>query len=625
MEQQVKKRTWVKDVAIIFLAVMLVLTFFSNTILNRSLPEAATAIVEPASIDSKVRVSGTVNAKENYDVILDQSRKVASVSVKLGQEVAAGDLLFTLEPGDSEELESAKDALHALELQYQKAVVSADNNDYAREKRNIELAQAEVDRAQAKYDKYALSDEALTALEEDIETAQSDVAALQKQVDEAQTGMSNSSDGSYIGGSTTAQQNRVDAAQNALNNADNARRAAHLAYDADYSLFEAEVKAKIAADYDAAHPEAPFSTLNEAMQARQYKSSLPYYSEKEAAALDKDDAKRIAYEKLTAAEAAYTAAQEALADARAALEDAENSASYDSGSTYQGKSHSYWVKQYNNLKPQLADAQAALEKLKTQKTNSEETLAALDQAEEHLRSLKDALEDAQRGDRLDAIDRQELQHQISEAKLDIEKLSTADTKTEVTARVNGTVQSLAVSAGHTATAGEVLATIEVPDLGYTMTATVTNEQARLLHVGDTAAVSNFYWGSSTTAEITAIRPDPKNPQNGKMLMFDITGDVTAGSTLNFSIGEKNATYDLVVPNSAVRSDTNGSFVLIITAKNSPLGNRYYATRVDVEVLASDDLNSAVKGALEGYDTVITATSNNAPLKNGDQVRLPDVN
>ena len=42
-EQKVKNRGWVKNVAIIFLAVMLVLTFFSNTIMNASLPEAARA------------------------------------------------------------------------------------------------------------------------------------------------------------------------------------------------------------------------------------------------------------------------------------------------------------------------------------------------------------------------------------------------------------------------------------------------------------------------------------------------------------------------------------------------------------------------------------------------------
>ena len=36
-----KRREWVKNAAIIFLSVMLVLTFFSNTFMNYSLPEVA--------------------------------------------------------------------------------------------------------------------------------------------------------------------------------------------------------------------------------------------------------------------------------------------------------------------------------------------------------------------------------------------------------------------------------------------------------------------------------------------------------------------------------------------------------------------------------------------------------
>ena len=44
-ENKVKKRGWVKNAAIIFLSILLVLTFFSQTILNRSLPEVSTASV----------------------------------------------------------------------------------------------------------------------------------------------------------------------------------------------------------------------------------------------------------------------------------------------------------------------------------------------------------------------------------------------------------------------------------------------------------------------------------------------------------------------------------------------------------------------------------------------------
>ena len=188
-----------------------------------------------------------------------------------------------------------------------------------------------------------------------------------------------------------------------------------------------------------------------------------------------------------------------------------------------------------------------------------------------------------------------------------------------------TVNERYLAACRRAEAEKALATIEVKDLGYTMTATVSTDQARLLHVGDTANVSNYYWGSRTTAVLSSMQPDPKDPRASRVLTFDVAGDVNAGDQISFSIGEKNASYDLVVPNSAVRSDTNGSFVLMITAKNSPLGNRYYATRVDVEVIASDDYSTAVKGALSNMDSVITTSSGNAPIKNGDQVRLADMN
>ena len=65
-EQKVKNRGWVKNVAIIFLAVMLVLTFFSNTIMNASLPEAAVQYVQSGAITTQIRGNGTITAKETY-------------------------------------------------------------------------------------------------------------------------------------------------------------------------------------------------------------------------------------------------------------------------------------------------------------------------------------------------------------------------------------------------------------------------------------------------------------------------------------------------------------------------------------------------------------------------------
>ena len=135
MEFKPKNRDWVKNAAIIFLAVLLVLTFFSNTIMNRSLPEVATAGVTDGSIVAKVR--GT--------------REIRSVMVKVGQEVKTGDTLFVLGAGDSQELEAAKETLRDLQYAYQKSAVSMPSFNNTTELRAVETASKALDEADKAY------------------------------------------------------------------------------------------------------------------------------------------------------------------------------------------------------------------------------------------------------------------------------------------------------------------------------------------------------------------------------------------------------------------------------------------------------------------------------------------
>ena len=81
MQEKTKNRDWVKNAAIIFLAVLLVLTFFSNTIMNRSLPEVATQDVTSGSIVARVRGTGKVTANTNAQVKMEKTRVIRSVLV----------------------------------------------------------------------------------------------------------------------------------------------------------------------------------------------------------------------------------------------------------------------------------------------------------------------------------------------------------------------------------------------------------------------------------------------------------------------------------------------------------------------------------------------------------------
>ena len=99
---------------------------------------------------------------------------------------------------------------------------------------------------------------------------------------------------------------------------------------------------------------------------------------------------------------------------------------------------------------------------------------------------------------------------------------------------------------------------------------------------------------------------------------EIVGQQLGHRDLDFRILGQRHTDRIAHTISQQRTDTNGTFVLVLTVKHSPLGNRYIATRVDVNVLAQDDTTAAVSGLSMG-DYVITTSSK--PLEAGMQVNM----
>ena len=118
-----KKREWIKNIAIIFLSILLILTFFSNTIMNYSLPQVATDYVSNGMISNKIRGTGVVEAVDPYHVVVNETRVIKSVAVKVDDNVQKGDVLYYLEDEKSEELIEAKEQLAAAELEYDKLVL----------------------------------------------------------------------------------------------------------------------------------------------------------------------------------------------------------------------------------------------------------------------------------------------------------------------------------------------------------------------------------------------------------------------------------------------------------------------------------------------------------------------
>ena len=157
-EKGSKKRDIIKNVAIIFLAVMLLLTFFSNTIMNYSLPQVSTQSIESGTIKTQVRGKGTIELVDPYNVIMDETRTIASVRVKEGDEVQEGDVLYVLEGIESEELATAKKDLKTAETNYLTGLLdgsitmTTNSEDAAAIQKNLAALQSVIDARQADID-----------------------------------------------------------------------------------------------------------------------------------------------------------------------------------------------------------------------------------------------------------------------------------------------------------------------------------------------------------------------------------------------------------------------------------------------------------------------------------------
>ena len=687
-ETKIKRKDWIKNAAIVFLSIMLVLTFFSNTIMNYSLPEVATAMIEPGSITAKIRGTGTLTSDDPYKVSIQESRVIASVAVKAGDVVEKDQVLFYLEDKESAELEAAQKELDELILSYTTAILNGEISNQSFQniqsgnisstgayQARIEAAKQKVDAAQALVDNLAqqiaitgtttstqigkeaelakaetelrlalekkqnaenkleTAQEKLatylaekeTALQEEkvaktkLESAVASVNILLKEFNEAYSEdlkleqYTNQGKGAYdeIIKSLETQINDISSLVESPSPSEPPKTDNSNANDSDSNGDEEE---NIVNEEDNTDPDKVSVIADNNIQLNQEdNNTTPTYDEnKKNALIAQLDTVRNQFqnyfEKKTNRESVETILKETNQTlsseiSRLTQEKQKADAHYEE-----------WKTKYNTLQNEITNTETTTAQqnadLTLYKINAEAALAQAKAEQEQL--LTDISTELDLGNQNSII--RDKRQEIAELK---EKAVGA----VVIAPVAGIVTDIYKTAGESTMPEEELAVMQPEGKGYSLSFSVTSEQAKKVKVGEIADIQNSWYYDEITATIVSIRPDPENPGQKKLLVFNVEGDVQAGQTLSLSVGQKSANYDLLVPNSAVREDNNGKFILIVESKNSPLGNRYIATRVDVEVLGSDDVKTAISAMLNGYEYVITTATQ--PVKAGQQVRLAE--
>lgn len=559
MEKETNRKHIVKKVAVIFLVAMLILTFFSNTIMNYSLPEVATEPVTTGTVSNKVRGQGTVETNSDLDVTVSGARVVKEVKVEVGDEVKKGDVLFTFEEGENTELDEAQNALDDLELNYAKSLLKS-APDYTEDNISIKDAKEDLQNAIDAQETAAKNDKTLKAAKKEAAEIKKKVAAAQAKVDSLQE----QSDAYSAAGDYDAINDQLKADNESL-----------AAMKVQLSDLKEDLKKAQDAGEDT-------TDLNRQIR------------DKETDIANKQDDISSGTKKL-----------EALKPSKQVKSDLASA-----------------TKTLTSLQKQQEEKEAKVTELSAASTLAD-AKAAVKEKRKALASLIRGLDTKKKEDslnaQLEALDNEAAQKSIEEQRDKVDKIKNSNDITEVKAEEDGIVSEVNCKTGDSVTADAPLAKIQLADSGYVVKVTVTKAQSKLIRTGDEATVENV-WDDSVTATVKSIRADTENPNQNMIVTFEVKGDgVSVGQTLAFAVGNRSSQYDAVVPNNAVREDSKGKFVLVLKVKGTPLGNRYTVKRADVEVQASDDTSSGVTGGVYENDNVITNSSK--PLEEGMQVRL----
>ena len=583
------RRSRVVKAMVAFVAVLALLTFFSNTLMNLTIPKVMGAYASRGNLSYSNSARGTITVENQTEVKGLEGRTVDQVKVTNYDTVQAGDTILTLKPiEESEDLQSKRDRLKQLERDAEYDSRTDNTTDFTSYYDSINMAKATLSDAEdtlyAVQNKDAVEEENKQIINEEsvkevslkatVTEAAKTVEDIQKQID---------------------------------------------AIDASIAPLQAQIDVYTAlgTPTPTPRPDAPETTEPAVTEPEtpvpEGATATPTPSPSPAPAYDEDglDPTSPTYEmeklmlKIRQYEDQKTALESQLESAQTRLDEASAELA-----ECQGK---------------IKDAQAEIDALK-QLPSEAAAQNAVTTARNAVNTAQKALSDAQTAAgitedkaRDTAEDREE---EIAKLKKQIEELEKQAKVTEIKAPVGGYIYNIAVASGDALNA-KTFVTYIIPETDRVCSVSFkfSSQAAQSIRVGmDLEITSGFIQGCT----VQSIKPDPDNPRANKIVKCMVAGnDAWPGEEITVNAGKGNDNYKCVVPSSAVSEDNNGHFVYVIVGSSTPLGDKYTVKRVDVSIEATDGAATAIKGeGLDKYDVMIVVRAEK-PLEDGQRVRLED--
>ena len=552
-----------------FFGLMLVFTVVSRAAEGMT---TATVQAEPPKngvITERVTLSGVIKPMEDLDIVLAGGLYVTAARVEPGQRVEAGDVLLEFDTDDVRDQLQAQE--NSLTIAKNKLAIAA-NGGTADTTTAVANAQLALEQAEADYRRLADKlDVTARRAREDCDNAKTELSKAQK---------------NYSDAVAKAKADLVDAAQAKAESAQKALDAAR--------ENAAESAALAQYNYDAARERGvtglELQRLEDLIQSAVAKGNQNV-AEVESALAEAQAGLRAAQrttdvtgtQGVISAQNSVDSAQRSLQTAQRAMEDGSRSAD-----------------------DQLLTASRAVDKAK--------------------RDLEQARRDAEEKERTAGNSALQTLNEAITLRADIGALEKAieqleeilDMDGQLLSPIDGTVQAVA-GTGKTQDKASA-AKIARSDAGFYFSAKTTAANANALAAGDTGTLTYKSEGRDQRAQAVITDVGAADDDGSVPVRASLPEDAyPSGVTGELSIARTGDRQGTCVPVSALRSDSDGDYVLILEEKKTVTGLTYTARRVDVEVVSRDSALASLQGGLDREALVITSASK--PVEAGDRVRV----
>lgn len=593
-----RDRKWVVRAMVAFVLVLALLTFFSNTIMNATIPKVTGVNAVRGNLSHTNSASSQIEVANKIDLKGIEGREVDRVLLTDYDYVHEGDVILTLKPLENQdELDDLN--VRLLELQRQAEYAERTPNeatDYTALREGITSANLTLQEAQETLAAAQNRDQTIAAAQQIINDNQGTVVALEAQVTscsdtveeinaqiselQSQIATLDSQINVFVTlGTPTPTPSQMAPTVNNETDEGNPGMMA-VAPVADPADVPGDVPADVPSETTPVETEAPAPVTPAAPDRTQIDLLCSQKADLERQIGELQSQLADAQGRLGEASAQLATVNATIGAAEASIEMAEQL-------------------------PSVAQAQSAVNLAQSGVTQAQQTY--------NHTMIQDGITQDQAQDAIEDRNRQmeNLERQIA----DLEKKINA---TEIVATADGYVYGMTLTSGDVMTDGTI-ATIIPENPECTISFTFSAQSAQSLNVGMELSTDNWWVNRCT---IINIKPDPQNPRENRIVKCELEGDnLYPGETITVTADRSNATFDHVVPSSAVNEDNSGTFVYVIQQSSSPLGDKYVVKRITVTVENTDGSLSAISG--EGLDEGMIVTRAEKPLHDGDRVRLED--